>query len=104
MIERLRSEFATAISSNGIALDPLIAGLREKISDPDFIKPLSIYSRAHLRRIDDVLARIGKAQLQDDPLQVAGAVESVLELLARLETTVQQSAASEKRIEANRSS
>jgi hypothetical protein len=102
MIERLRSDFRSAISADYDAVDSAIAGLRDQISASDFVDPLSIYSRAHLRKIDDALARIGRAGLRDDPLQVAIAVESVLELLARLETTVRQSAASARKIEANR--
>ena len=103
IVERLRSHFTSAISSDEVTLDSSIARLRETISQPDLLQPLSIYSRAHLRKIDELLGRSSKAQLQDDPLEVAVAVESVLELLARLEVTVEQSAASEKRIEANRS-
>jgi hypothetical protein len=114
MVERLRSDFRAAISSDKATLDAAMARLREKIAQEDFLKPLSIYSRAHLRKIDDVLARISNAQLSDDALQVAAAVESVLELLGRLETTVEQTAgrlettveqtaAGEKRIDANRS-
>ena len=103
MVDRLRSDFTSAISSDEVTLDSSIAELREKISQQDFLHPLSIYSRAHLRKIDELLGRISKTQLQDDPLEVAVAVESVLELLARLEVTVEQSAASERRIEANRS-
>jgi len=102
MVQQLHSEFTSAISSDEVTLDASIARLRESISAPDFLTPLSIYSRAHLRRIDEALSRIGKAQLRDDPLQVAGAVESILELLGKLESTVEQSAASEKRIESNR--
>ena len=102
MIQRLRSDFTSAISSDEVTLDASIARLRESISAPDFLTPLSIYSRAHLRKIDDALSRISKVHLRDDPLQVAGAVESILELLGKLESTVEQSAASEKRIESNR--
>jgi hypothetical protein len=102
MVGRLRTDFTAAISSDKETLDASITRLRERISEPDFLKPLSIYSRAHLRKIDEVLARISNAQLSDDALQVAAAVESVLDLLGRLETTVEQTAASEKRIESNR--
>ncbi len=104
-LRQLRSEFSAAISStqNDLTLDPSIAKLRDKISGVDFLKPFSIYSKGHLRRIDDSLRRISNARLKDNPLQVALAVESILELFSRLETTVQQSAASDKRIEANRS-
>ena len=105
-VRRLRSDFTTAISStqNDLTLDPSIAKLRKKISEADFLKPFSIYSKGHLRRIDDCLHRISNARLKDDPLQVAVAVESILELFTRLESTVQQSVESDKRIEANRSS
>jgi len=104
-VRRLRSDFTTAISStrNDLTLDPSIAKLREKISEADFLKPFSIYSKAHLRRIDDLLHRISNARLRDNPLQVAVAVESILELFARLEVTVRQSVESDRRIEANRS-
>ena len=106
VVSRLRRDFTAAISSNrnDVTLDPSIAELRQKISGPDFLKPFSIYSRGHLRRIDDVLSRISKAHLRDNPLQVALAVDSILELFARLEITIEQSVASDKRIEANRSS
>jgi hypothetical protein len=103
IVEQLRSDFTTAITADKAVLDVAIGRLREKIAQPDFLKPLSIYSRAHLRKIDDVLARISNAQLSDDALQVAAAVESVLDLLGRLETTVEQTEASDKRIESNRS-
>ena len=103
VVRRLRSDFNAAISSNqnDVTLDPSIAKLREKMSGPDFLKPFSIYSKGHLRRIDGLLSRISKAHLKDNPLQVALAVDSILELFARLEITVEQSAASDKRIEAN---
>ncbi len=105
-VRELRDDFAAAISSieSDVTLDRSIAELRDKISRPDFLKPFSIYSKGHLRRIDESLCDISTTRLKNDPLQVALAVESVLELFARLGTTVEQSTASDKRIEANRSS
>jgi hypothetical protein len=106
ILRELRSDFTAAISSNQneVALDPSIAKLREKISEPGFLEPFSIYSRGHLRRIDDFLSCISAARLKDNPLQVALVVDSILKLFDRLEITVEQSAASDKRIEAGRSS
>ncbi len=105
-VRELRDDFAAAISSteSDVTLDPSIAELRDKISRADLLKPFSICSKGHLRRIDDSLRDISTTRLKNDPLQVALAVESVLELFARLGTTVEQSTASDKRIEANRSS
>jgi hypothetical protein len=51
----------------------------------------------------DVLSVISKILLKDDPLRVAVAVDAVLKLLDKLEITVEQSRASDKRIEAGRS-
>ena len=55
VVRELRSEFTAAISSdqNDVTLDPAIAKLREKISDPGFFGPLSIYSRGQLRKMND---------------------------------------------------
>ena len=52
----------------------------------------------------DFLSHIGNVQLKEDPVQVACAVDEILKLCDRLEITVKQTAASEKRIEAARSS
>ena len=105
-LAKLRSDFAAAISStqNDVTLDPSIAKLRWKISEQGFIELFSIYSRAQLRKINDLLNQISNVRLKDNPLQVALAVDSVLKLFDELEITVKQSAASEKRIEAGRSS
>jgi hypothetical protein len=86
-----------------VTLDPSIAKLSEKISDPDFLGPFSIYSRGQLRKMNDFLSRISNARLKDDPLQVAMAVDAVLKLFDGLEVTVRQSEAADKRIEARRS-
>jgi hypothetical protein len=102
IVHQLRRDFASAILCDGPALDPSIAELRGRISAAAFLGSFSIYSCAHLRKIDDNLSRISKARLRDDPMQVAVAVESILELLGRLEITVHQTVASDKRIEANR--
>ena len=53
--------------------------------------------------MNDLLNHISNVRLKDNPLQVAWAVDSVLKLFDRLEITVKQSAASDKRIEAGRS-
>ena len=105
VLTKLRRDFTAAISSdqNDVTLDPSIAKLKEKISETGFLEPFSIYSRAHLRRMNDVLNDISNACLKDNPLQVALAVESILQLFDRLEITVRQSAAGDKRIEAGRS-
>lgn len=105
VLAKLRSEFTAAISSdqNDVTLDPSIAKLREKISEPGFLGPFSIYSRGYLRQMDGSLNQISNVRLKDNPSQVALAVESILELFDRLEITVRQSAESEKRIEAGRS-
>ena len=102
----LRSDFTAAISSNqnDVTLDPSIAKLREKISEPTFLGPFSIYSRGHLRKMDEFLSHISNARLKDDPAEVALAVDSILQLFDKLEITVEQSAASDKRIEVARSS
>jgi propanediol dehydratase large subunit len=106
VVRELRSEFAAAISSdqNDVTLDPSIAKLRVKISELDFLRPFSIYSRGQLRKMSDFLSHINTAGLKDDPLQVAMAVDAVLKLFDGLETTVKQSEAADKRIEARRSS
>ena len=105
VLMELRRDFTAAISSdqNDVTLDPSIAKLREKISETGFLEPFSIYSRGHLRKMNHFLNHISNARLKDSPLQVASAVESVLQLFDRLEITVKQSAASDKRIEAGRS-
>jgi len=105
VLTELRSDFTAAISSdqNDVTLDPSIAKLREKISETGFLEPFSIYSRGHLRKMNDFLNHISNARLKDNPLQVALAVDSILQLFDRLEITVKQSAESDKRIEAGRS-
>ena len=105
VITELRSDFIAAISSdqNDVTLDPAISKLREKISGVGFLEPFSIYSRSQLREMHDVLSVISKILLKDDPLRVAVAVDAVLKLLDKLEITVEQSRASDKRIEAGRS-
>ena len=106
VVRELRSEFTAAISSdqNDVTLDPSIAKLREKISEPRFLGPFSIYSRGQLRKMNDFLSHINTAGLKDNPLQVAMAVDAVLKLFDGLKTTVQQSEAADKRMEARRSS
>ena len=106
VLMELRGEFTAAISSdqNDVTLDPSIAKLREKISETGFLEPFSIYSRGHLRKMNDFPNHISNARLKDNPLEVALAVDSVRQLFDRLEITVKQSAASDKRIEAGRSS
>ncbi len=102
---KLLQELHTAISSeqNDEVLDPSIARLRAKISDPDFLKPFSIYSRAQLLKLDHVLTHISNSALKDDPLGVALAVDEALRLFSDLEVTVRQSQQSRTRIEARRS-
>jgi hypothetical protein len=104
-LTKLRRDFLAAISSdqNDVTLDPAITELRDKICDPSFLEPFSIYSRGQLREMNDALGNISKASLKDDPLQVAVAVDEILKLLDRLEISVKQSGASRKRIEAGRS-
>lgn len=104
-LTELRSDFTAAISSdqNDVTLDPSIAKLRAKISETGFLEPFSIYSRGHLRKMDEFLNDISTARLRDNPLQVALAVDSILQLFNRLQITVKQSAASDKRIDAGRS-
>jgi hypothetical protein len=105
-VRELRSDFTAAISSNqnDVTLDPSIAQLREKLSEPTFLGPFSIYSRGHLRKMDEFLSHISNARLKNDPAEVALAVDSILQLFDKLEITVEQSAASDKRIEVARSS
>ena len=105
-VRELRSDFTAAISSNqnDVTLDPSIAKLRETISEPTFLGPFSIYSRGHLRKMDEFLSHISNARLKEDPAEVALAVDSILQLFDKLEITVEQSAASDKRIEVARSS
>ena len=104
VLTKLRRDFSAAISSdqNDVTLDPSIAELREKISEPAFLGPFSIYSRGQLRKMNDSLAHISNARLKDDPLHVAFAVDAVLKLFDGLEITVRQSSESDKRIEAGR--
>jgi hypothetical protein len=106
VVRELRRDFTAAISSdqNDVTLDPSIAKLSEKISDPGFLVPFSIYSRGQLRKMGDFLSHINNAHLKDNPLQVAMAVDAVLKLFDGLEVTVKQSEAADKRIEARRSS
>jgi len=105
ILGKLRSEFIAAISSdqNDVTLDPSIAELRDKISNTGFLEPFSIYSRGQLRVMNDALSVISNVRLKDDPLQVALAVDAILKLFDRLEITVEQSGASQERIEAARS-
>jgi hypothetical protein len=102
---KLLQEFHTAISSdqNDEVLDPSIERLREKICDPDFLKPFSIYSKAQLLKLREVLGEISNSALKDDPLGVALAVDEALRLFRDLEATVEQSQESQMRIEARRS-
>ena len=106
VVTKLRGDFTAAISSdqNDVTLDPSIAKLREKISEPGFLGPFSIYSRGQLRKMNDFLIHINNARLKDNPLQVALAVDAVLKLFDGLEVTVRQSEAADKRIEVRRSS
>jgi hypothetical protein len=57
-----------------------------------------------LRKMDEFLSHISNARLKDNPAEVALAVDSILKMFDRLEITVKQSAESDKRIEAARSS
>ena len=106
VLANLRSDFTAAISSsqNDVTLDPAIAKLRRQIADPGYLQPFSIYSRGHLRQMDQFLCRINNALLKEDPERVASAVGSILTLFERLEITVKQSDGSAKRIAAARSS
>jgi hypothetical protein len=106
VLTKLRRDFTAAISSdqNDVTLDPSIASLVAKIVGPDFLEQFSIYSRGHLRKMSDFLSHISNVQLKEDPARVACAVDEILKLFDRLEITVKQTAASEKRIEAGRSS
>ena len=106
VLTKLLSDFTAAISSdrNDVTLDPSIAELREKISEAAFLEPFSIYSRGQLRQMNDFLSHISNARLKDNPLHVALAVDAVLKLFDGLEITVRQSAESDMRIEAGRSS
>jgi hypothetical protein len=106
VVTKLRSDFTAAISSeqNDVTLDPSIAELRQSISDSSFLEPFSIYSRSHLRKVDDFLCHISNACLKENPARVAAAVGSILGLFDKLEITIKQSVASAKRIEARRSS
>jgi hypothetical protein len=105
VLTKLRRDFLAAISSdeNDVTLDPAITELRDKISDPGFLEAFSIYSRSQLREMNDALGDVSNVRLKDDPLHVALAVDAILKLLDRLEITVKQSGASDKRIEAGRS-
>jgi hypothetical protein len=106
VLTKLRRDFTAAISSdqNDVTLDPSVASLLDKISGTDFLEQFSIYSRGHLRKMGDFLSHISNVQLKEDPVQVACAVDEILKLFDRLEITVKQTATSEKRIEAGRSS
>jgi hypothetical protein len=106
VLRELRRDFTAAISSdqNDVTLDPSITKLREKIADPGFLGPFSIYSRSQLHKMGDFLSLINNACLKDNPLQVALAVDAVLKLFDGLEVTVRQSEAADKRIEARRAS
>ena len=104
VLKNLLCDFRTAISSEPTdgTLDASIGKLRATLADPAFLVPFSIYSRAYLRDMDDFLAQISTARLIDSPLGVACAVDAILKLFGRLEVTVKQTAASDKRIEARR--
>jgi hypothetical protein len=106
VLTNLRRDFTAAISSdqNDVTLDAAVAGLRERISQAGFLEPLSIYSRGQLREMNEALSAISTVRLKDDPFKVALAVDAVLKLFNRLETTIKQSQASHARIEAGRSS
>ena len=79
------------------------AGLIDRISGAEFLEAFSIYSRGHLRKLGDHLGEITNVQLKENPLQVAHTLDDVLKLFDRLATTIKQTAASEKRIEARSS-
>jgi hypothetical protein len=99
VVTELRSDFTAAISSdqNDVTLDPSIASLLDRISGTDFLEPFSIHSRGHLRKMRDFLSHIGNVQLKENPARVACAMDEILKLFDRLEITVKQTAASEKR-------
>ena len=105
VVRKLRGEFIAAISSeqSDVTLDLAGARLRARISEADFLEPFSIYSRGQLRKMDGFLSRISSAALKDNPLRVALAVDAILKLFEGLEITVNESAASAKRIEEGRS-
>jgi len=105
LLAKILSEFQSAISSdqNDVVLDPSIERLKRKITEPSFLEPFSIYSRAQLRKLAEVLGGISNAQLKENPLQVALAVDTALQLFGELEGTVRQSLESKMRIEARRS-
>lgn len=100
----LLQEFHTAISSeqSDEVLDPSIERLQKKICNPDFLQQFSIYSRAQLLKLKDVLGQISTSALRDDPLAVALAVDETLRLFRDLEVTVRQSQMIQTRIEARR--
>ena len=104
VLTKLRRDFDTAITStrNVVTLDPSIAELRERISQTAFFESFSIFSRSQLRRINGCLGHISNARLKDDPLEVALAVDEILQLFDGLEITMRQSAASKEKIEAAR--
>jgi hypothetical protein len=104
VLTKLRSDFTAAISSdqNEATLDPSIARLRAKISEPAFLGPFSIFSRGQLREMNEALSQISNARLKDDPMLVALAVDAVLKLFDRLEITVRQAGESQQRIEEGR--
>lgn len=101
---KLLQEFHTAISSeqSDEVLDPSIERLMEKIRNPVFLKPFSIYSRAQLLKLSDVLGRINTSALKDDPLSVALAVDEALRVFRDLEITIRRSQRIQMRIEARR--
>jgi hypothetical protein len=105
VLTKLRSDFIAAISSdrNDLTLDTSVASLIDRISGTEFREAFSIYSRGHLRKLGDLLGEITNVHLKENPLQVAYAVDEVLELFDRLSITVRQTAASEKRIDARSS-
>lgn len=101
---KLLSEFQAAISSdqNDVVLDPAIGRLKKKINEPAYLEPFSIYSRAHLRKLDDVLSQISNSGLKANPLRVALAVEAALQVFKELEITVRKSPENHMRVEARR--
>ena len=94
-LTKLRKDFDTAITSTRTeALDPLIAEMRENVSQTDFVESCSIYSRGQLRKMNHWLGRISNARLKENPMEVAIAVGAVRQLLDELEITMRQSAES----------
>ena len=106
MLRTLQTEFTTAITCQRgtVTLDTSIAKIREKLAQPEFIEPFSIYSRSQIRKMDNSLAHIRIARLIDNPAEVADAVRCVLQLFRDLEVSVKRTAASKAWINAHRCS